>query len=221
MTWVCSFGVPNCPVCVRPGARYGRIARKGRQYLCVTYAEKDIVKALKAGACWDPTAKEWYVASYGDATKFVEWDPRRTPAERLAAKNKRLGIVTETAPVVVARPGMKGVPAPEGAIKFNATYAQGQSLKALGARFDWNDKRWYALAGADIAMMLTVPGVTLVAPAAPPEPMVEGISLEDVGLSLPSDNASWDELQAALAPAKTEPQVITLHSIIAATPRYA
>jgi hypothetical protein len=82
MTWTCSFGVTNCPECVRPTApprpRGYAARRQGTQgtqgtYLNSRFEEKDQIKAL--GGRWDPDAKRWYVPPGLGLTPFAKWLP--------------------------------------------------------------------------------------------------------------------------------------------------
>ncbi|MDL1866920.1 DUF1738 domain-containing protein, partial [Betaproteobacteria bacterium PRO4] len=51
-----------------------------RKYLFVPYAEKDLAKA--AGACWDNTAKAWYVGPEADIRTLQRWLPENVSGQQ-------------------------------------------------------------------------------------------------------------------------------------------
>ena len=51
-----------------------------RTYLVVPYAEKDLAKA--AGACWDNTAKAWYVGPEADIRTLQRWLPENVSPQQ-------------------------------------------------------------------------------------------------------------------------------------------
>jgi len=83
MAWTCSFGVPNCQECRRPGVTppaasrsYGssykeKVPAANRVFLNVRFTQKDEAKRL--GARWCPDTKKWYADNRNALAPFSKF----------------------------------------------------------------------------------------------------------------------------------------------------
>jgi hypothetical protein len=118
--WKCSYGVWNCPECIRPRADVPRraalfadrataynsvVPADARQYLTVPFAEKNMTKRL--GARWDNDKRQWYCDAREDNKRFASWGAKSKPvlvAEAVAPPTPVRKSLFESKPVAVAPP---------------------------------------------------------------------------------------------------------------------
>ena len=102
-------------------------ADANRVYLDVPYSSKNEAKEL--GAKWDKEQKAWYAPAGSDLTKFDKW--LKQPEPQVPIENPGAQVSEENTYL--------GVP-----------YLERQKVKALGAKWDKEQKAWYAPAGSDL-----------------------------------------------------------------------
>lgn len=112
--WKCSYGVWNCPECIRPRADVPRraalfadrataynsvVPADARQYLNVPFAEKNLAKRL--GARWDNDKRQWYCDAREDNKRFASWGAKPKPVLVADSKPKLVAeAVTPPAPTM-------------------------------------------------------------------------------------------------------------------------
>jgi len=117
-----------------------------RHYLKTDWNDREEVKAL--GAKWDAQEKLWYVPQGMDAAPFAKW-PRTTPEQVKAEKAETAQKTQQRS----APPRKAAREAPAERQYLAVPIEQKDEAKALGARWDAEQKLWYAEPKADMGKL--------------------------------------------------------------------
>jgi DNA polymerase III epsilon subunit-like protein len=122
-------------------------------YLNVPLAEKDEAKAL--GAKWDIDAKKWYVPSGASPMTFAKWSSTSSfkPSRFVQNTEETFWAEPRSLSTSFSSPSMsKNAPVTNGGkIHLNVPFAQKDEAKALGAKWDKAEGKWFIPAeGTDL-----------------------------------------------------------------------
>lgn len=129
--WIASDNKPEATSTINPEPSQ---ASSQKVYLTVPFADKESVKAL--GAKWDRKEKAWYIAADTSQEPFSKWLPGDT--------DNTLLITVPVLPVELKENTS------EHNVFLAVPYEERDAAKECGARWDNEQKLWYAPEGTDL-----------------------------------------------------------------------
>lgn len=151
---------------------------------------------------------------------WVSQNPQSTEVEKVQARDTRktadAAALIEAAPVPAQASQTVAAPAPQQASKaeriyFKVPFSEKDEIKALGARYDRNEKKWYALPGQDITAFEKWPRIAVVSEIqagqgaiSQPSPEATLTQGQEIAPAAVETSAEKKSSQALAAPAKVE-----------------
>lgn len=117
-------------------------------YINCPYAESSKAKAL--GAKWNPEMKKWYVPKGMDLSPFERWFPKEDKQQETAQFNEKMSNQDNKVRHEKNQHTAMQTHSPDAVTYLRVNFDEKDQVKALGARWNPEIKKWYVPEGKDL-----------------------------------------------------------------------